>query len=209
MTVHGFIAGCTVSLLLFAGPLSGCKGVAQRAQGEVEVAIGARLQLLHPRTFGSAVALEQLVEARHGEDLHTLHAMVEIDAERFVMVGLTPFGSRAFTLTFDGVTFTVENLTPRDVPFDPAFMLADIQMTLWPSPPLVPGLVWREEPGPGGGVRTLLRGDTEVVKIHYATYPYERPMTLEHLERGYSLKIATVHAERLAGDAEPPRKPPR
>ena len=67
--------------------------------------------------------------------------MLQKQPGTLTLVGLTPYGSRAFLLqqTKGDVQFT--KYIPRDLPFAPTFMLLDIHRVLatWIGPPLVTG----------------------------------------------------------------------
>ena len=88
--------------------------------------------LLAPATYGRSYSAQHLLEGHaRGEDF-TLQIQVEIDPDRILLLGFTPWQTRAFVLRYDGTTLDFENFTNREMPFPPARILSDLQQVLWP-----------------------------------------------------------------------------
>jgi len=91
--------------------------------------------LLSPTTYGRSYVAQHLLEGHaRGQDF-ALQAHVEIDPDRILILGFTPWQTRAFVLRYDGNTLDFENFTNRELPFPPALILSDRQQVLWPSLP--------------------------------------------------------------------------
>lgn len=75
---------------------------------------------------------QQTIDARMGEHTFHLDAVLQKRGDELVLVGLTPFGSKAFALTQRGTETTFESFIDRAPPFPPKFMLIDVQRAYWP-----------------------------------------------------------------------------
>ena len=90
-----------------------------------------------PGTF----TLRQKLTATSPKGGGSFEAVLQKQPGTLTLVGLTPYGSRAFLLqqTKGDVSFT--KYIPRELPFAPTFLLLDIHRVLatWIGPPLVTG----------------------------------------------------------------------
>jgi hypothetical protein len=75
-----------------------------------------------PRDF----VWRQRVHAFHGERDGAFDSVVQKDGEELLVVGLTPFGTRGFSLRQEGKHFTFEKYVPFELPFSPEAVLIDI-----------------------------------------------------------------------------------
>ncbi len=92
--------------------------------------------LLTPSSYGRTVRLDQLLEGEAKGQRFKLRIHIEIDAEQILVVGLTPWQSRAFVLRYDGEILDFDMpATQRGMPFPPELILSDIQQVLWPDLP--------------------------------------------------------------------------
>ncbi|HXI60862.1 MAG TPA: DUF3261 domain-containing protein [Polyangia bacterium] len=71
------------------------------------------------------------------------------------VVGLTPFGTRAFLLEQRGPTVDFTSYVPRELPFAPTFMLLDIHR-VFDS--------WLDGPPPADGQRSATVGDEQITE---------------------------------------------
>lgn len=166
---------------------------------DIPIARAATFDLLTPASLGHAIALDQMVEVRAGESVTSMHCALEVESDQLRLVGLTAFGAAAFSLTLDERGLRVEQRMGGQVPADPRQILADLQLVLWPALPSLEGLRVVERSTAEGRVRELVRGEVTVVRIHYGPgLPWDAPLRLEHLERGYTLTVDTLSSESLA-----------
>ena len=153
--------------------------------------------------------LEQIVEAKYGDREFTFHCLLEVDPKLLVLVGMTPFNTRAFTLTLTDESFTIDMAPGAQLPAQPSQILADLQLALWPDLPSVrgleAGLFLGYGPSHSYGGRAFWRNGTEIIRIWYdedvpATSKefWRGPIVFEHLEQNYSLRVTTIRAEKLA-----------
>jgi hypothetical protein len=147
--------------------------------------------LLPPASYGGSVELDQRLEGEFRAQRFALHVRLEIDATRLLVVGFTPFQTRAFMLHYDGKTLAFENLTGHSMPFPPAVMLSDIQQVMWPLLPSRQG--WHVENNALARVRQVFFGNQLVTQIQYNELsPREGDSLLSNMTYGYQLRIRSA-----------------
>jgi hypothetical protein len=75
--------------------------------------------------------LEQRLRGRYGEQDVEAHVVLQWHEGVLRLVGLAPFGARAFVVEQRGSDVRVENSLGRDLPFDPRHVLVDIHHVLF------------------------------------------------------------------------------
>jgi len=75
--------------------------------------------------------LEQRLHGRYGERDIDAHVVLQWHEGVLRLVGLAPFGARAFVVEQRGADVRVENSLGRALPFDPRHVLVDIQRVLF------------------------------------------------------------------------------
>jgi hypothetical protein len=182
--MHGRVMGLALSACA-ALLLGGC---ARPLQSAAPPATLAPLGAITPRSAS------QVLYAAFGARAVTLRTALELDAGSLRVVGVTATGQRLFTASWDGQRIEADRspLVPGEV--DPARVLADVQLALWPLAPVreafrAAGLEVIE---PFAGVRRVLRGGRLVAEVHYAGGdPWNGRLWLVNLEHDYSLTIDT------------------
>lgn len=91
-------------------------------------------ELQPPSRFGRDFLLHQRVVVRRGEAEHALQTALQVRGDTLTLIGLTPLGTRAFVLTQRGrdVSFTSSLPPDQQLPFEPRFVLHDVQRALLP-----------------------------------------------------------------------------
>lgn len=90
--------------------------------------------VLRPATaWPRDVLLKQRVEARAGPMEHGFDAALQKRDDTLTLLGLTPFGTRAFLVEQRGVEVAFRSYIDRELPFPPRFMLIDIQRAFYPT----------------------------------------------------------------------------
>jgi hypothetical protein len=168
-------------------------------------------ELPPPDTIPGTFALRQKLKASSAKGGGSFEAVLQKQPGTLTVVGLTPYGSRAFLLqqTKGDVQFT--KYIPRDLPFAPTFLLLDIHRVLgvWLGPPPAGGS--GERSGPVGdeairerwqGGKLIERTFTNVkaqppgtITISYAGYDgstFANHITLENARLEYRIEIETV-----------------
>lgn len=190
--------------LACAALLGGCRAPALRVT-DIQVAKDASFDLMSPASLGQSISLEQIVEAKDGEREFTFHCLLEVDPEQLVLVGMTPFNTRAFTLTLTGESLTIDMAPGAQLPAEPSRILADLQLALWPDPQVAGLERTKSQSERGFPMRVFQRGDAVVIGITYdgSVRPdggdlWGKRLVFEQLEQNYSLTVTTVRAEKLA-----------
>lgn len=86
--------------------------------------------LLLPSKLGDDFMLRQRIEAEYGEREIGFEAVLQKVGDDLKLLGLTPFGSRAFLLEQKGTAVSFESYVDKPLPFPPRYILLDIQRTL-------------------------------------------------------------------------------
>ncbi|MEQ1439709.1 DUF3261 domain-containing protein [Fontimonas sp. SYSU GA230001] len=176
------------SLLLAGALLSACA-----AAPPAPDAARSGLPILPPSSLGAARRAEQVLYAAYAEREAALHCILDVNAERLRVIGLTALGQRVFTLEQDAAGVRVERAPFAPGELQPQDILADIQLAYWPLATLqaaLPQGVRLTEPR--AGLRRLYRGPRLVAEVHQATDdPWNGRLWLVNLEHGYSLDITS------------------
>jgi len=76
--------------------------------------------------------MEQQVEIDWGDDAQSFRAVLQKQGELLELILLDPMGRPGFRLFQDGETVGVENFSQRSLPFEAAYILADVQKAFGP-----------------------------------------------------------------------------
>ncbi|MDR3414681.1 MAG: DUF3261 domain-containing protein [Nevskia sp.] len=126
--------------------------------------------LLPPATLGASRDAQQILRAAFGEHEAVLRCVVHASPERIEVVALTALGQRALTVAWNGQDWKVDAAPGVPPTLRPEWLLADVQLALWP----LAALQSAYEPAgwtvsePGGGVRRLRRAGQLVAEVDYA-----------------------------------------
>ena len=147
-----------------------------------------------PASYGGTFAGQSLLTGEFEGRRLQLHTHVEIDADQIVVLGLTPWQTRAFVLRYHGEHLDFKNFTPRKMPFPPALILSDLQQVLWPTLPNPPQ--WRVEDEVEPRERRVYFRNQLITRIQYAGGPAApADVTLWNLRYGYQLTIRTLRPD--------------
>ncbi|MET0388827.1 MAG: DUF3261 domain-containing protein [Polyangiales bacterium] len=179
-----------ISVLACVLLLVGCRAQ-PRPDAHVRVAPAG---LLPPNVLGYDFQWQQRVTARWPTGRQGFDAVLQKRGAELMMVGLSPLGLPGFVLSLrESGEIEVVNRTGRKLPFEPRYVIADIQRTFFPWLP----------PPPAAGYSGELSGqvgDQHVVDVYgrglLVARRFERP-TAQGLER---VEI-TYHGHRPAHDA--------
>lgn len=134
----------------------------------------------------------QRVEVTSGGRTHAFDAALQRRADALTLVGLTPFGARAFVIEQRGVSETFTPSLTRRLPFPPRFILLDVHRALFMGLPA---------PHPTDGEQRGQR-DGEIITERYA---HGRLVS-----RAFRRADASPPGDivvRYEGGMEPPRPP--
>jgi hypothetical protein len=192
-----------------------------------DVSSGARPQavapatLLPPNAFPHDVQWRQQVTARWPTGTQRFEAVLLKRAGELTMVGLSPLGLPGFVFRLDAAgELHVDNRTGEPLPFEPAYVIADVQRVFFPWLPMPAAGFSGEQAGSKAGadireryqagqlVERSFERDTahgrERVVVRYALQPeraiaQDAPLRaeLDNQLLHYGLVIETLEQERL------------
>lgn len=150
--------------------------------------------LLAPSSYGRTAVLDQMLEGEAKGRRFKLQIHIEIDAARILVVGLTPWQTRAFVLRYDGEKLDFDmGATHQDMPFPPKLILSDIQQVLWPDLPTRGS--WRVADDRRARERRVYFQDQLVTHIRYhADAATAGDVELSNAPFGYRLYIQTLES---------------
>jgi hypothetical protein len=154
---------------------------------------------------------QQEVSASYGPLENSFTAVVECSGEELTLVGLTPFGTRAFLLRQKGSRVHFEKFVDRELPFSPRQILVDLHRAFFIGYLADESIeenffheIRTDEIRNGKLVKRTLRREESPGKpivIDYGSgYDGTTPppkITLENGLYGYRLEVETTAAEKL------------
>jgi hypothetical protein len=152
---------------------------------------------LAPATLGRDLALSEVVTGEYGNRSYSMRVELEVTPERLVVVGISHLGVPLFTLEQTAADLTVQSNAHGPLPFDPAYMLSDLQLVHWPAGVLADALAaqgLRLEDRPGDGLRRVVdqRGQSLTEIVYPAPGVELAVTTVRHLDHPYRLQIETI-----------------
>jgi hypothetical protein len=184
--------------------------------------------VLHaPSEYPGAFLDRQTIVATYGKKSAKFDAVLQKRDDELVLLGMTPFGSRAFSLKQTGLQVAFESFVPQELPFPPQYILFDVQRVFFEG--TLPGL-----PTPSDGAHEFAPRDGEVMTEYWQdgrvlqrrfrrtsgdpageiVIVYESGMALggpppQHIAftngwYGYRLDITTLSHQALAGGPTTP-----
>ncbi len=88
--------------------------------------------------MGADVMLEQRITVQRGDRVHAFRAVLQKQGGRLLLLGLGPFGTRAFAIEERGTAVHTTVWTHHPLPFSPRWVLLDVQRTFFPGVPGAP-----------------------------------------------------------------------
>lgn len=135
---YGASRRLTKGVLVFcvAGLLVSCAAHPQKHAGSLSSPATSSAsvpptELLSSQELGPPMMLEQRLTGQVGGKESSLRCVLQLTGGVLTVVGLTPFGSRAFVLTQTGTDYELEKFVDQPLPFDPRHVLVDVQRVLF------------------------------------------------------------------------------
>lgn len=148
--------------------------------------------LLAPDTLGGSRDTQQILRAAFGEHEASLRSVVRVSPERIQMVMLTAMGQRAMSVEWNGRDWKVETAPMVPSAMRPEWLVADMQLALWPLATLQAAYKpagW-DVTEPGGGVRRLRHDGKLVAEVAYADAdPWHGRYWISNFRYGYALSV--------------------
>ncbi len=203
-TMSKLIQSIVVVLATFA--LGACSQLAGPRQ--IEVSSGITFDLLPPQSWGGNLVMTQLAEIDFSGEQQEMIFVTEISATMITMVGLMSNGTRLFSLQYDGENITSDGYQPLLRHMQPAYLLAEFQLSQWPLELIVERLLVSSTCVATGTCtltetddqlqRVLRQGGRDVVTISYGGVPrLENSITLSNPTRGYTIHLTTLEVEQF------------
>lgn len=200
---HSNLAKCLIIFLVSCLTLVGCVSQ-QVSRNQVSLASDIQMELMSPASFGKSISIMQSAEITVEGEKHQLIFQTEIQADKIVMVGLMLSGTRLFSLVFDGVKIESEGYSSLIEKIQPGYLLADMQISLWPFLALKEHLkntsgcfqkmLCRIELEQDGLGRRITKSDTEVLTVIFQN---ENSFKFRHNLRNYEIALTTLSKESL------------
>ena len=117
--------------------------------------------LLTPAEMGGDFLVRQQLEGDFEGRIARFEAAMQKVGDELTVIGLTPFGTKAFVLTQKGETVAFQSMLPPDheLPLHPKYLLADIQHAFFARIP-APGAEGEQGALPDGEHTGALGGET-------------------------------------------------
>ena len=179
-----------IQSVLLLSCLAACAGNPPAMQ---EAAQQPQPPLLQPSSLGASRGAQQILRAAFGGHEAVLRCVVRVSPQSIDAVALTALGQRAISVDWNGQDWKVETAPMVPSQLRPEWLLADLQLALWPLAQLQAAYKpagW-EVTEPGGGVRRLRYGGKLVAEVAYADAdPWHGRYWISNFRYGYALAIA-------------------
>lgn len=182
-------------ILVLIGCLTACSPSLKTK--DLSFAKGVRVDLPPVGAFEHPIGATHQLEVQNLGQVYRFPAQVEIEKDSVVIVGLTPVGSRAFSLVYDGSTMTYDAIPFFNLPLEPDDFLLAYILAVWPKDVLAENLQHQ-------GLRLakaekywhIYRDEQPLVRYFERELESGKTqLTLQHLQKGYWLKVKTLQWE--------------
>ena len=182
--------GCLIPSLLLAG----CAAAPPQPAAAPE-----QPPLLPPASLGAPHEAQQILRAAFGEHEATLRCVVRATPEHIELIALTALGQRAMSVDWNGRDWKVESAPMVPTAMRPEWLVADLQLALWPLASLQAAYRpagW-DVSDPGGGVRRLRHDGKLVAEVHYADAdPWHGRYWISNFRYGYAISVQAEAGEQ-------------
>ncbi len=198
-----------IAIFILQVTLIGCTStqITHLNKHTVELGGGLSFELLQPESYGQALSLTQVAEISSKQGNHELLFVLQIDANEMSVIGLLPNGTRVFTIFYDGTQLKSEGYDALIEKVDPKYLIADIQVSLWPLESLKQGWLFHQschstgrckivetvDNHDGSRQRAVVYGEQTILTVQYsAATAQPETVVLNHLERGYQITLESA-----------------
>lgn len=197
--------------LALSGLLAACAALGKPAQTPDAEGAADSGSLVDTARLPADFVWRQRIDVRYRDRHESFQAVVEKHGPRLILLGLTPFGTRAFALEQVGTAVTYTPFVQLELPFPPRYILADVHRTFFRGiqpPPASDGRheadidgehvteQWANQRLLSREYRSTQPGQTAPIRITYqggmqgSTPP--RELTFDNQRFGYELTIRTL-----------------
>lgn len=169
-----------------------------------------KFELLHPSSFGKEISLTQLVDIKYKKESFEFLSQIEISSDKIIIIGLTADATtRLFTIIYDGKNITIDSIKPVANKLKPAYMLADLQLCLWPIKQLNQRFIQNESTAKTSTdmlveskdkkLRKLLYANNSLLEISYtAVIHYKADYLYNNIKNNYQLQVKFIDVNELS-----------
>ncbi len=148
-----------------------------------------RLQLSASPAHLIGIEVSQLIRLQYAGEQHQLLSRLQFTESGITLVAISTQGVPLFEIVFlEGREPHVRQYLPIKGP-EPQYILADIQLVLWPAPQLRSNLQGAELVEDADGKRRIILEQQQPLILIDRS---ERESRLEHLKRGYTVVISDI-----------------
>ena len=182
----------TLTLLL----LTGCLSRYQQKVDQVSIADKVHYTLLPTIPFKNGLTLTQSATVTYQDDSHDLIFHTEISNRQLTMVGLSPTGTRLFTIVMQEGTVNAEGFSSMIDTIKPEYLLADLQLSLWPLEQLNQNLSGASVEEASSLTRSVIQANNPLITVRYSEAEhFKGDIQFIHHQRGYSLNLTPLAIE--------------
>ena len=180
-------------ILLF---LTGCLSKYQNTIEHVSVADNVNYTLLPTIPFSNGLTLTQSATVTYQDESHDLIFHTEITNRQLTMVGLSPTGTRLFTIVMQEGSVNAEGFSSLLDSIKAEYLLADLQLSLWPQDQLNQNLSGAVVKEPRPLTRNVVQANNTIITVHYSEAEYYKgDIQFTHHQRGYNLSLTPLAIE--------------
>jgi hypothetical protein len=196
LTLVSFIVHRVSSIVLLLLSVSGCQHFNPTLPSQIKP-----LLQLSTAELSREISVVQKVNANYQGRQQSFIAQLEITKNELIMVGLTEFGAKLFTLRYDNRVIDYQPSPLLKMPMDPAFLLSDLQLIYWPIKSIKAALaveqqLQQSEVAPFK--RQLFIAKQQAVTIRYSNkQPWLGSVSFRQLQNNYALDIQTLDISEL------------
>jgi len=185
-----------LNLILILLLLSGCLSKYQNSIEHVSVADTVNYTLLPTIPFSNGLTLTQSATVTYQDESHDLIFHTEITNRQLTMVGLSPTGTRLFTIVMQEGSVNAEGFSSLIDAIKPEYLLADLQLSLWPQDQLNQNLSGAVVKEPRPLTRNVVQANNTIITVHYSEAEYYKgDIQFTHHQRGYNLSLTPLAIE--------------
>lgn len=187
--------------LLITLLLGACTSHYQGQNERVLIADSVEFKLLPTIPFKDGLILTQSATVTYDQETHDLIFHTEIRDRTLTMVGLSPTGTRLFTIVTQEGQVRAEGFSSIIESIKPEFLLADMQLSLWPMEQLQANISGAEYLEINAVNRLLKANNSTIISIHYSEPDHlTGQIEFTHQQRGYTLSLTPIAVEYATND---------
>ena len=191
-----------IPLLLLSSLLLGaCTSHYQGQDERVLIADNVEFELVPTIPFKDGLTLTQSATVTYDKETHDLIFHTEIRNRTLTMVGLTPTGTRLFTIVTKEGEIRAEGFSSIIESIKPEFLLADMQLSLWPMEQLQANISGAKYSEINALTRQMTTHNKALISIQYSDPEHlEGQIVFTHQQRGYTLSLTPIAVEYSTDD---------